>query len=374
MRLSGQLGDALTEGKAAKPGEKRERKDGYVWEKQRDGTWKRLHKAKGKGRAEEQSAADKAKAADQAMRAKDAPLPKGRIWIDHVPGLPHDTQKAHIDPETGDYTPERKRLHKKIVDSFLAGSYMKDKDGNKKFVPARPVPPDRQPETLFMMGTTASGKSGARKTIQPNPFEEYGVVEVDPDAIKAMLPEYQQSIAASAKDAAKITHEESSDIAEQIRKLALEQNKNVIVDGTGKTKEKVEKKIAEARGKNFMAIHDQFDTFTLFDNRTLPGGKRKPPTPIMSKPPKPPKVVNTDYFKMFLRENGITMEWLRSEGTPMSEQDREPDEAPPERKPAVDNDKLIDWFIKTVEKEDEELDSLPSDYKVGEGVEEVLGD
>jgi len=416
MSLSSQLDDALAEWAMAKPGEKRERKDGYIWQKQRSGAWKRLHKAAGRKAGAEEGAA--VEAASKAMNAKDAPVPKGRIWIDHVPGLPNDTQKAHIDTETGDYKPERKALHRKIIEGFLAGNMVKG-----EFVPAQVVPEGHQPETLFMMGTTASGKSSARREVDPDPFKKFGVVEVDPDAIKAMLPEYQKSISMSARDAAKITHEESSDIADQIRKLALEQNKNILVDGTGKTLDTVEKKIKEAKarghhisalmphvpldqckeraddraekkgryvphfviekcaekvGKNFMALKDTFDTFTLFDNRTLEGGKRKPPTPIMKKPPEPPKVIDSDYFKLFLRESGITMEWIRSKGNLMTEQDQEKMDSregpPPKKKRAVDPEAYDAWFINTIEAENAANDAEPADYKVGEGVEEVLGD
>jgi len=412
MRLSKQLRDALAEGVAARPGEKRERKDGYVWQKQRDGRWKRLHKAVKAKRKDEA----KAFAADKAMEAKDSPVPpapRGRTWIDHAPGLPHDTSKAHKDPVTGKYTPERQKLHEKIIGSFLAQ--------------AKSVPLDRKPESLFMLGTTASGKSTARKQVEPDPFEGFGAVEVDPDAVKSMLPEYRQSIALSAKDAARIVHGESSDIANEIRKRALAERKNVIVDGTGKSLSKMEKKIDDARsyghrvsalmphvpadeckkradvraektgryvphsiieecaekvGKNFLKLQDKFDVFNLFDNRGGPGGGWSQPKLLMSKPPSPPRVHDEMSYERFAREAGIKVEWVPKgkfgTGGFMTEKKKQQQkldtESSEDVKPAVDATKYADWFIKTSKREAEDIDNLPSDYRVGEGIEEVLGD
>lgn len=407
MRLSRQLTESLVEAVTAKVGEKRERKDGYTWEKQQDGKWKRLGKTKDL-KAKEEGVASAA----QAVSEKDAPVPKGRIWIDHLPGMPKSTAEAHKDPQTGEYTPERKALHEEIISQFLAGT-LKDSKGNVR--PAKPVPPGKKPVSLFMLGTTASGKSSAREKVKPDPFGQYGAVEVDPDAVKQLLPEYKASVKASAKDAAKISHDESSYIADQIRRRALEQNKNVIVDGTGKNRDKMMAKINDAKnskhsiqalmphvpyedcvqraddraektgryvpheiikecadkvGKSFMSLQDQFDRFVLFDNRNRPAPPGKdfaPPVRLMSAPPRPPKVHDKERLARFKRESGI-MEWVRvkGDGHLLSEAS--------DARLGIDSSKLVQWYVDVLKAEEEHMASLPRDYKVGQGIEEVLGD
>jgi len=402
MRFSEKL-RTLIEAKAAKPGEKRERKDGYTWEKQKDGKWKRLGKTK--------DLKDKEAVFDstEARKEKDSPLPVGRTWIDHRPGMPKDTSEAHKDPQTGEYTPERKALHKKIIDAFVNGGGLGDK-------PAKVVPPSKKPISMFMLGTTASGKSTARDQVEPNPFGDYGAVVVDPDAIKAMIPEYQQSVNASARDAAAIVHKESSEIANEINKVAMEQRKNVVVDGTGKNLKKMQTKIAAAKnkgyhasalmphvpaqdckqraderaektgryvphhiiedcaanvGKNFLALQDQFDDFNLFDNRNrpkTPQGDWPSPVLIMKAPPRPPKIKDRGLFEVFKRESGIK-EWVKTRIiNPLVEALKG------EKPPAYKESKIAAWYIATAQKEDELLDAMPYDFRVGEGIEQPLND
>jgi predicted ABC-type ATPase len=406
MRLSEELSRGLVE-VAAKPGEKRERKDGYTWEKQRDGTWKRL------GKTKDLKAKEGALDAGAALAAKDDPVPKKRIWIDHLPGMPKNTSEAHKDPQTGEYTPERKALHDKIIDAFLNGPHGL---GKKR---AKVVPSSKEPVSLFMLGTTASGKSTARDRVKPNPFEKHGAVIVDPDAIKQMLPEYQQSLDASARDAAKIVHDESSYIASKLSDAAMKSHKNVIIDGTGKSLDKMKQKISKARssgyninalmphvpyddcveradqraeeegryvpheiikecadkvGKNFMALQDQFDKFSLFDNRNrpkLPNGKWPPPVLIMKAPPRPPKVTNPKLFDVFKKENGL-MESVRL-FNPLVEVLGEQQEL--NRKPAAFNEtQLAAWYMAAAQLEAERMEKLPRDFKVGEGIELPLND
>jgi predicted kinase len=411
MRLSEELFGGLFEAKRAKPGEKRERKDGYTWQRQdygKEPAWIRLGKTADLKKQEQEGLS-----AGAALKAKDEPVPKGRQWIDHLPGMPKNTSKAHKDPQTGEYTPERQALHKKIIDSFLNEGF--DSTDEKKVVPKK-VPPSEKPVSLFMMGTTASGKSTARAQVDINVFDKYSAVVVDPDAIKEMLPEYQQSVAASAKDAAWICHDESSDIAKKINAEALKQNKNVIVDGTGKNLEKMQKKINNSRnsgyhisalmphvpyedcvkraddraekkgryvpheiikecadhvGKNFMALQGQFDNFNLFDNRNRPqnpDGSWPDPAMIMKSPPKPPKILDKKLFNMFKKDNKIMEMFMTKIVNPLLEAIRG------EKPPAARVSKMAEWYIATARKEAEQLASLPKDFKIGEGIEQPLND
>jgi predicted ABC-type ATPase len=129
----------------------------------------------------------------------------------------------------GSLTPERQKLHDKIVKEVL------DK--------ATPV---NNPVFHMMGGGPASGKSVALNSgmvnIDPNS------ITVDSDDIKHSLPEYASMVGAKNPRSAAFAHEESSMLAKRITSEALAQSKNVVLDGTGdNTVESVAKKVEEAR-------------------------------------------------------------------------------------------------------------------------------
>jgi predicted ABC-type ATPase len=153
------------------------------------------------------------------------PKPEGRQWIDHEPGAPEDTLKFYTQAD-GNLTPERQALHDSIIESF--------------FTDATPMPEGERMATL-MMGGTASGKSTIVQEILGASIEEMGgqnFVRIDADLIKTMLPEYESGVAASARDAAAIVHEESSVIAGEVRERAIAEGYSMIVDGTGANADK----------------------------------------------------------------------------------------------------------------------------------------
>lgn len=140
-------------------------------------------------------------------------VPEGRKWIEHKEGLPRDTEQHY--KQGGDYTPERKKLHQEIIEKYVKG--------------VEPVPADKKPVALIMMGGSGSGKSTLDKGINEKDF-----VHVDPDAVKGDIPEYREAVEASAKDAAFMVHEESGTLAKEIREHAITNRKNLLLDGTGK--------------------------------------------------------------------------------------------------------------------------------------------
>lgn len=144
---------------------------------------------------------------------KDANVPAKRQWVDHAPGLPLDTMEHWTKPD-GSWDPERAKLHQQIISESL--DHVKAPEAGA------------QPQAVVMMGGTASGKSTFAKA-----FDDGTLVRVDADAVKKRLPEFGQALAASAKDAAYMVHEESSYLAKRIRDLAMEQGKNILFDGTG---------------------------------------------------------------------------------------------------------------------------------------------
>lgn len=152
--------------------------------------------------------------------------------LDH---LPERTDKAHKNAD-GAYTEERSKLHKEWADSFLAKG--------------EPVPMHLKPTAVIMMGGPGSGKSSTTKGMDFNNF-----VSVDPDAVKAKIPEYQEGTNSNedgserapggdrALNAAFMAHEESSDVAGMVRDQAINDRKNVLLDGTGKNLEKMQEQV-----------------------------------------------------------------------------------------------------------------------------------
>lgn len=124
-----------------------------------------------------------------------------------------DTQALHT--KGGRYTPERLALHDEIIGHFLAAANGQKAD---------------HPVTLFMAGGSGAGKSSILASLKDVPEN---AVLINPDEIKAMLPEYQQMLAGGDAYAAWGTHEESSDIAKKLLATVNERGYNSIVDGTG---------------------------------------------------------------------------------------------------------------------------------------------
>lgn len=151
-------------------------------------------------------------------KAPEGVIPIGRQWIDAAPGLPKDTL-AHYTHD-GKLDPERQKLHDKIKTEFLDH--------------VQPVPEGQQKHAIFMMGGTASGKS----SLVRGKIDESKFVKVDADGVKERLPEYQQAISQSARNAAEIVHEESSALSKEIREAAIASGKNFVFDGTGKNADK----------------------------------------------------------------------------------------------------------------------------------------
>lgn len=138
---------------------------------------------------------------------------EGRAWVPHAEGLPMDTlaywtRDGHLDPE-------RAQLWGRILHEMV------------DTIP--PVPHGVAPVGIFMMGGTASGKSTITKAI---PLDDFA--RLDSDAVKDNLPEYLAGLRSSARDAAAVVHEESSQIVKDARTRAMARRVNILFDGTGK--------------------------------------------------------------------------------------------------------------------------------------------
>lgn len=154
-----------------------------------------------------------------------------------------DTQEAHTVQVRGKagtryYTPERQQLHNRIIDTLLRkrmevpnsrGDGEMHPDPNGEFLTA----PTEGRRVLFLAGATASGKTSALGLPENAEVLPPDAVHIDPDEIKAMIPEYVQMVRAKDRYAASGVHEESSDIAKRLRDEAVSRGLNMIVDGTG---------------------------------------------------------------------------------------------------------------------------------------------
>lgn len=154
------------------------------------------------------------------------------------------TQQDHVGAD-GKYTKERQAVHKGWIDSFFH-----DKKGNAIVPPAEDV----QKVAIVMMGGPASGKTSTVKHLLNRPDDDFaalGFVNVNPDDVKEHIPEYNEAVGMSAKDAAWIAHEESSDVAGKVMQRALNEGMNLIVDGTGKNADKHKRTIQGLRGQGY---------------------------------------------------------------------------------------------------------------------------
>ena len=129
--------------------------------------------------------------------------------------------------EAGEYDQDRKQLHDKII---------KEKTKNVKPVP----PPEGQkPIAIFTAGGSGSGKSSVMKVTKQQLGDD--LVHVDADDIKNDIPEYINWVKQKDDSAAFKSHDESSDLANELIKQSVKESKPFIFDSTMKNIEKFTK-------------------------------------------------------------------------------------------------------------------------------------
>lgn len=148
-------------------------------------------------------------------------------------GRKENSLSGHVDKD-GNLTPERQKVHDEIVQDFF-----KDK-----------IPQEGKATMTMSGGGPASGKSFIEKEVRKQ-FGDDTTITVDPDKIKEMLPGYTD-MAIETDDAAGHYHEESSALAKRIYQYAIDNNLNVVYDGTGDgSVNSVKKKIKAARDAGY---------------------------------------------------------------------------------------------------------------------------
>lgn len=120
------------------------------------------------------------------------------------------TNNLFADPATGGYTAARLDLHEEIVSKIIG-------EGSTSLG-----------TTYFLGGAPTTGKSSLTSTGLVN--YPKGILKIDPEAIKAQIPEY--SLMNKRKDplAANKTHEESSKITKDVVNTALKKNFDIVRD------------------------------------------------------------------------------------------------------------------------------------------------
>jgi predicted ABC-type ATPase len=122
------------------------------------------------------------------------------------------TKDLNTSKTTGDYYPERKKLHAKIMDTFKEDLICIQND---------------EPIAILMGGSPASGKSTFLRKYAPYLLKEE-ILKVDADEIRAKLPEYKGWNATQ-------THQETKDIVNTLlsdRTIGIPCKYDIIYDGT----------------------------------------------------------------------------------------------------------------------------------------------
>jgi predicted ABC-type ATPase len=318
---------------------------------------------------------------DAALGKAPAMPEPGRPWVDALPHLPSDTL-THYSPN-GQLTPERRKLWDQITAHFLDQ--------------VEQPQPGEKPELVMMMGGTASGKSSATKHLDTSQL-----VHLDADAVKGMIPEYQEAVQGNARNAAALAHEESSAIMKEIRAKALAQGKSMLMDGTGAAKEKylsfmrqakargyhvtvlmtdVDKDTALARAReraektgryvpehfihdayakvphNFIPIAHEADDFALYNTRTSPAAK------VWSRYDGHEQVHDPNFVQQFKQEYGGGGDAMDAMKKGKGATQRH-----------LGANRIDQLFVDALEKGTDELDKLPKRFSATDGVKQIEDD
>ena len=149
------------------------------------------------------------------------------------------TQTKDFYCRSGEYTPERQKLHDSIV-SKIVESAGKPKEGEK-------------PICILLGGGSASGKSTIRKLMVQPDLDENGIKvgTVDSDDIKHELPEYEKFKEQDVNSAAYRSHEESGDIVDEAIDTLIYEKRHFIYDGTMKNPRKYKKLIENLKDAGY---------------------------------------------------------------------------------------------------------------------------
>jgi Zeta toxin len=147
---------------------------------------------------------------------------------------------SHVDPHSGErvWDESRKALHEKIITAFLKKRVAHPETG-KPVLDFSDTAEDLQPhpdgpQVLFSGGGYAAGKGGVLKLLAAKGELPPDSFTLDPDQIKAELPEFMSMIGTDP-EANMHTYQEAWAIAQEIQARAQEKQLNITVDGISNT-------------------------------------------------------------------------------------------------------------------------------------------
>lgn len=131
------------------------------------------------------------------------------------------------------YSKAREGLHSSIIEDLRRGVGRSHR---------------KKPLAIFMAGGSGTGKSTLIKMLKAEDEDlRNNSVTIDPDKVKAKLPEFDELRGSGDVWAAQAVHEESSDVTKQLVAMTLEDKQDMILDGVGDSDPgKFAKKIQEA--------------------------------------------------------------------------------------------------------------------------------
>lgn len=155
---------------------------------------------------------------------------------------PTTTEKYAVREPDGTITfdESRRELHERIIDMFLRQrTFNAETDEWELSADAPYLAGVDNPEVMFSGGGYAAGKSSVMKRkrkegLSPDPGYDGPPLILDPDQIKAQLPEFADALG-SDPEANLLVYEEAWEIAQEVQARAAERKINMIVDGISNT-------------------------------------------------------------------------------------------------------------------------------------------
>jgi len=160
------------------------------------------------------------------------------------------------------YTKERQLFQDEIVKKY-SSSIVWDEEGFIGSIPEKPW-------CVFTAGAMGAGKGHTITTLKKSGrFPLVSFVQVDPDEIRRDFPEWPEYATRDPLKAGELTMREAGYIAEILQLKALEEGKNVLVDGSLRDYEwykgDFEKKRKLYKNIKLAIIHVQAPTDAIFD-------------------------------------------------------------------------------------------------------------
>lgn len=161
------------------------------------------------------------------------PLPDGHSLLEET-----DKKSDASEVEHNGVVLTRGAMRARIVDDHFEG--------------VSPAPAGRSPIAYVMGGGGASGKGTVKRKLQGRgQIPSSGVVELDPDDIKGMIPEYVALQKAGDSRGAAVVHEESSDLGKRVKARAIQGRYDIVLDVTLGDQAKGEKYLRELKDAGY---------------------------------------------------------------------------------------------------------------------------